>query len=181
MKGRSKLWPAPLLALMVLVLYPAWAGADSKYIQTDGTSSGSGKRTITVEPVSLATGGTRVSRAMTTFVVDVTIPVSSSASNTTILIRDSLDIALPAEYVVTIPQSNIVQILRTLGSFDMFLTGTVPGQTIEEVPLPPHTYGLPVVGKGWRPILLALVLLFTGLVFLGRRGRRGRREAARIP
>ncbi|HEY3216497.1 MAG TPA: hypothetical protein VGK93_08390 [Candidatus Eisenbacteria bacterium] len=168
MKGRLTLWTAPLLVVLLLALYPAGAGADTRYIQTTGTATGDGKKTITIETVSLATGKAQVSRAMSLYVVDVTISNGSSAASTTIKIRDSLDVALPAEFIVSILPSNIVEINRTLGAFTMSLSGSVPSQTIQEISYPPHTFGMPMIGGPWAPILLSLCLLAAGAIYLTR-------------
>jgi len=121
---------APLFVVCWVALQPGSVGAASRYIGTSGTATDLGRRTITIEPVSLA--------AQAPIIVDVTVPSGSTASNTTLMIRDSLDAALPPEYVVSTVNSTTVQINRTTGGFGMTLTGTVPGQTIVEVPPPPR-------------------------------------------
>jgi hypothetical protein len=171
MKGRSTPWSTVLLAVLLSGLCPPGARADTRYIQTSGTATGDGKKTITIETVSLATGSAPIRRAMSLYAVDVTISNGSSASATTIKIRDSLDVALPPEFIVSILPSNVVGIDRTLGAFTMSLSGNVPGQTIQEISSPPHTFGMPMIGGGWGPMLLGLCLLTAGATYVGRRRR----------
>ena len=179
MKCRLRSWWVPLLAVVLTGLGSLSAEADSKYVSSTGTATGDGKRTITIEPVSLAAAA-HVSRALTIYTIDVTIFNGSSPTNSAIKIRDSLDVGLPAEFLVTVlppPNDNTVEIDRTLGGFDMSITGTVPGQTIQEVPRPPHTFGFPMFGGGGLPILLGLLLLTAGVIFLARRRRVSRGAA----
>ena len=137
MKCRTRIWFVSALAALLASLHAVPLEAAQKVIETTGTSSGSGHAGITIE--SFAPNGPNrraadasISQAMT--FINVAIPSGSTPANSSILIRNDVDAALSAEYIVTIPggSPNFVLIDRPGGSFTMGISEDVPGQTIAE-------------------------------------------------
>jgi hypothetical protein len=107
--------------------------------------------------------------------INVSIPSGSTPANSTTLIRNDVDAALPAEYLVTIAGGGTVVIIeRPAGDFTMGILEDVPGQTISEF-VPAAGPSVPMLGDR-STILASLLLLTAGMAFLLRR-RQGRMSA----
>lgn len=160
-----------LSACLTFSLLGAFAGpaeaALTRYIRVTGTSSGPGVCSIIIESFGLLKGGGMQTAAPQAFNINVNIPASSSAANTAALIRNDVDAALPADYLVTVvPSQNHVRIERTDGTFTMSLSENVPGQEIAE-----HVAKAPALGA--REMVALLVLLsLAGAFVLGKQRRR---------
>ena len=175
MNSRTSIWFILVLATLLASLQASSSEAATKYIESKGTSNGPGTAGITIEsfapngPNRAATGASNV-QAMT--LINVSIPSGSTPANSTTLIRNDVDAALPAEYLVTIAGGGtIVVIDRPGGDFTMGIVEDVPGQTVSEF--------IPVSGPmlGDRGTIVASLLLLTaGMAFLLRR-RPGRMPA----
>jgi hypothetical protein len=151
MKCRASLVPALGLALVLLTIPALAAAQKTRYLETSGTSGG-GSADIIIEsfgssPGERPPGLDRVQAPV--YNIHVTVPPGSSAANTTVMLRDSLDFVLPAGYVVTIPSATTTQIHRTTGTFSMSVTSTIVGQTVKPIVTAPGLQG---------PGLLVLVL-----------------------
>ena len=142
------------------------AGAATRFIRATGTSTGPGICSIIIESFGLLKGGQTI---MAPFTINVSIPTSSTAINSAMLIRNDVDAALPSDYVVTIVSGQpIVQIDRSAGTFTMSVTENVPGQVIEE---PTGGGGLPAMGAHDLPVLFVL-LSAAGAIAVAVRRRR---------
>ena len=153
------------LIILLVAAIPAPSQAISRSIQTNGISTGPGSHSIGFPPDGPAQA------LLPTFNISVTVPTGSTPTQTNAKIRDSCDVVLPPEYIVTKTQSNVVTINRTVGTFSMTLGGSVPGQTITEVPT------VPMLGPGGATALAAL-LMASGAFLFGRRKRRAGIQAS---
>jgi hypothetical protein len=178
MKSRTSIWSILVLATLLAFLRASSSEAATKYVQSTGTSNGPGTAAITIEsfapngPNRAATGASNV-QAMT--LINVSIPSGSTPANSTTLIRNDVDAALPAEYLVTIAGGGTVVIIeRPAGDFTMGILEDVPGQTISEF-VPAAGPSVPMLGDR-STILASLLLLTAGMAFLLRR-RQGRMSA----
>lgn len=152
-----------LLTSFALLAHATPGTAFTRKIGVSGTSTSAGTCQIIIESFGL-TGG---HSSLAPIVINVAIPISSTASNSAILIRNDVDAALPADFVVTVPagEPNVVRIDRSPGTFTMTINNSVPGQTIVEIAVTPVLNGL-------FSIVLAVLLALAGsLLLMVYRGR----------
>jgi hypothetical protein len=164
----------PLVAAALLAVGLAFHSAPAsaaltRSLQAYGTSSGPGTCSITIEsfgfdPEQAARGGSSIESP---FIINVSIPTHSSASNSASLIRNDVDAVLPADYVVTIHPSypSVVVINRTTGTFTMSISENVPGQEYAEVNTP-----VPMLDPAGL-VMIAIVLAVAAAWWVGRRRR----------
>jgi hypothetical protein len=162
----------PFLSLLVPIfllgaLVVSAEAAQTRHIRATGTSTGSGVCTIIIESFGLLKDGGPQIEAPQVFNIPVAIPSSSSPSNSATLIRNDVDAALPADYVVTVVfgHPDLVRIERTVGTFTMSVTEDVDGQVIEEA-----VVYVPALGSG-ELVLLAMLLTLAGAWLLRKRAR----------
>jgi hypothetical protein len=136
-----------------------------RYIQTAGTSTGTGTCSITIE--SFGSIGFRAQSTLST-IINVPIPASSTAQNSSILIRNALNAGLTADYSASIvgPNGDFVKLFRNTGTFTMSISENVPVQNMFEVTSVP----VPALGP-WGALILALGLVAIAAHALTRRRR----------
>ena len=141
---------------LVLMILPASVFAyTSSFVRvTGGASSGAGNVTITIESFgSLVAKG--LPSAMTVYPVNSSIPMGTSVPGTATILRNDIDTALPADFMVMQPEPDVVQIVRLSGTFTRTVnTSAVPGQTVAEANSP-----LPAVGPVGLAALASLLAL----------------------
>ena len=170
MKHRYSLVPALGLVLVALTIPGLAAAQKTRYLEVSGTASGGGSAAIIIEtfgssPGERPAGPARVQTPI--YNIHVTVPSGSTAAHTTVLLRDSLDFVLPADYVVTLAGPTTTEVHRTTGTFTMSVTSSIPGQTVKVNP------DLPALrAPGLIELVLALAL--AGWVVLAGRRSKGR-------
>jgi hypothetical protein len=101
-------------------------------------------------------------------IINVPIPASSTAQNSSILIRNALNAGLTADYSASIvgPNGDFVKLFRNTGTFTMSISENVPVQNMFEVTSVP----VPALGP-WGALILALGLVAIAAHALTRRRR----------
>jgi hypothetical protein len=156
MKCSAALAPALGLVLVALTIPGLAAAQKTRYLESNGTSSGAGSAAIIIETFGSSPGERPAgpARALAPiYNIHLTVPPGSSAASTNAMLRDSVDFVLPADYVVTIPSSRLTQVTRATGTFTMSVTSSIPGQTIQLVTDVPG-----LGGPGLIVLVLALAL-----------------------
>jgi hypothetical protein len=152
------LLPASILLLGLIAAATPGSAAQTSYVTSKLSSTGSGTCSITIESFGLLAAESPRTPSVQAFVINVPIPAASSPANSAALIRNALDSGLPPDYFVFVPAGapHLVQVFRDTGTFTLGVVEDVPTQIIE-----PYVVPVPLLGGG-ATILIALLLLATG-------------------